>query len=211
MKLVIFGATGRTGRHLLEQARQAGHQVTAIVRDPDRLPTPIPQGLRVLAADVMNPAAIAPAIAGADAVITAIAPPGGRAPSTVGPDSARSIIQAMREVGARRLVAITGSMVDDTGPFFRNDATRKTVEEWNLAFTSSRGAPGPPPSPAPASTVLLPREGERTDYAIINHCRWDHFWDFMPSIAFKRSFRNYVLANFSANNVSPRAIIYRLA
>jgi hypothetical protein len=61
------------------------------------------------------------------------------------------------------------------------------------------------------STVLLPREGERTDYAIINHCRLDHFWDFMPSIAFKRSFRNYVLANFSANNVSPRAIIYRLA
>jgi putative NADH-flavin reductase len=121
MKLVIFGATGRTGRHLLEQALQAGHQVTAIVRDPDRLPTLMPQGLRVSAADVMNPAAIAPAIAGADAVISAIAPPGGRAPSTVGPDSARSIIQAMREVGARRLVAITGSMVDDTGdgPFFR--------------------------------------------------------------------------------------------
>jgi putative NADH-flavin reductase len=107
MKLVIFGATGRTGRHLLEQALQAGHQVTAIVRDPDRLPTLMPQGLRVLAADVMNPAAIAPAIAGADAVVTAIAPPGGRAPSTVGPDSARSIIQAMREVDARRLVAIT--------------------------------------------------------------------------------------------------------
>jgi hypothetical protein len=61
------------------------------------------------------------------------------------------------------------------------------------------------------STVLLPREGQRTDYAIINHCRWDHLWNFMPSILFKRSFRNYVLANFYANNITPRAHIYRLA
>jgi hypothetical protein len=61
------------------------------------------------------------------------------------------------------------------------------------------------------STVLLPRKGERTDYAIVNHCRWDHLWNFVPSIVFKRSFRNYLLANFTANNVSPRAVIYRLA
>ena len=61
------------------------------------------------------------------------------------------------------------------------------------------------------STVMLPREGERTDYAIINHCRWDHLWNFMPSILFKRSFKDYVLANFYANNITPRAFIYRLA
>jgi hypothetical protein len=61
------------------------------------------------------------------------------------------------------------------------------------------------------STVLLPCEGEETEYSIINHCRWDHLRDFMPSILFKPSFRNYVLANFSANNIAPRAIIYRLA
>jgi hypothetical protein len=61
------------------------------------------------------------------------------------------------------------------------------------------------------STVLLPREGERTDYAIINHCRWDHLWNFMPSILFKRSFKSYVLANFYANDITPRAVIYRLA
>jgi hypothetical protein len=69
----------------------------------------------------MDPAAIAPGISGADAVVSAIGPPGGRAPSTVGPDRARSIIQAMRAVGVRRLVAISGSMVDDAGdgPFFR--------------------------------------------------------------------------------------------
>jgi hypothetical protein len=61
------------------------------------------------------------------------------------------------------------------------------------------------------STVLLPGGSEQTEYAIINHCRWDHLRDFMPSIMFKPSFRNYVLANFRANNIAPRAIIYRLA
>jgi putative NADH-flavin reductase len=120
MHLAIFGATGRNGGLLLEQALQAGHQVTAIVRNPDRLPSPTPPNLRVVVADVMDPAAIAPGLAGADGVILAIGPPG-RAPSTVMTDSARSIIAAMRDVGARRLIAISGSMVDDTGdgPFFR--------------------------------------------------------------------------------------------
>jgi nucleoside-diphosphate-sugar epimerase len=59
MRLAIFGATGRTGSQLLEQALQAGHEVTAIVRNPDRLPTPAPAALRVVAADVMDAAAIA--------------------------------------------------------------------------------------------------------------------------------------------------------
>jgi putative NADH-flavin reductase len=88
--------------------------VTAIVRNPDRLPTPAPAGLRVVAADVMDAAAIAPGISASDAVISALSAPG-RAPSTVMSDSARSIIQAMRDVGPRRFVAISGSMVDDTG------------------------------------------------------------------------------------------------
>jgi putative NADH-flavin reductase len=114
MGIALFGATGRNGGLLLEQALEAGHAVTAIVRNPERLPSPAPPDLRVVVADVMDPAAIAPALAGADAVILAIGPPG-RAPSTVMTASACSIIAAMREVGVRRLIAISGSMVDDTG------------------------------------------------------------------------------------------------
>jgi uncharacterized protein YbjT (DUF2867 family) len=38
MRLTIFGASGQTGRHLLTQALAAGHTVTAVVRDPTRLP-----------------------------------------------------------------------------------------------------------------------------------------------------------------------------
>jgi putative NADH-flavin reductase len=71
-------------------------------------------------ADVTDPAAISPAIAGADAVFSAVAPPG-TGPSTLRQDSTRSIIQAMRKTGARRLVVISGSIVADEGesPYLR--------------------------------------------------------------------------------------------
>lgn len=61
------------------------------------------------------------------------------------------------------------------------------------------------------STVLLPREGERSDYRIINHCRWDRLRDALPSLIFERTFRGYVLANFEANRVAAMPILYRLA
>ncbi len=56
MKLTIFGATGATGTSLTGQALAAGHEVTAVVRDPARLAVPAQPGLRILSADVMDPA-----------------------------------------------------------------------------------------------------------------------------------------------------------
>ncbi len=61
------------------------------------------------------------------------------------------------------------------------------------------------------STVLLPRDGERSKYNIINHCRWDRLRDVLPSLVFKRTFRTYVLANFKANRVAAMPILYRMA
>lgn len=60
------------------------------------------------------------------------------------------------------------------------------------------------------SEVLLPRPGE-TDYTIINHCRWDHLTDFLPSLLLERSFHTYLQANFDANDVAPIPILYRRA
>ena len=59
--------------------------------------------------------------------------------------------------------------------------------------------------------MLLPRNGERSEYNIMNHCRWDRLRDVMPSLIFKRSFRTYVLANFVANRVAAMPILYRMA
>lgn len=61
------------------------------------------------------------------------------------------------------------------------------------------------------STLLLPDEPEKSQYTIINYCRWDKLSDILPSLLFKRTFKTYVLANFFENNVAPMPILYKLA
>jgi putative NADH-flavin reductase len=119
MKLTIFGATGATGTSLVQQALAAGHEVTAVVRDPARMTIPAHQWLRVVTADVLDPAAISPAVDGADAAISAVGP--GTGASTLRQDSTRSIIQAMQKTGTCRLLIVSGSVVADDGesPFMR--------------------------------------------------------------------------------------------
>src|SRR5262245_53798995 len=103
MRLTIFGATGGTGTQLVRQALERGHEVTAVVRDASRLDVPDQERLKVVTADVMDPSAIEPAVAGADVVISAI---GHRdtGPTTVCEDSARSVIEAMGKAGVRRFL-----------------------------------------------------------------------------------------------------------
>src|ERR1700759_325186 len=73
MKLTIFAATGGIGRQLLEQAIAAGHDVTAVARNPQHLSS---APARAVAADLAStdPAALHPAVAGADAVLSALGP-----------------------------------------------------------------------------------------------------------------------------------------
>jgi putative NADH-flavin reductase len=120
MKLIILGATGGTGTCLAGRALAAGHEVTAIVRDPSRLTLPAQPRLRIVTADVMDPASLGPAMVGAEAVITAIGPRG-TGPTTVIRDSVCSIIQALRGGGSRRLLEVSGSIVADEGesPYLR--------------------------------------------------------------------------------------------
>jgi putative NADH-flavin reductase len=114
MNLTILGATGATGTILTNQALAAGHDVTAVVRDAARLPIPADARLRVATANVMDPASIAPALDGADAVVSAVGPRG-TGPTTVIRDSVRSIIEAMDKTGTRRFVQVSGSVVADEG------------------------------------------------------------------------------------------------
>lgn len=114
MKLTVFGATGGTGRQVVEQALAAGHEVTAVVRDPARL-TLQHARLQVLCADVRDPAAIAPALADSEAVVSALGP---RPRDTIGICSAgaRSILTAMRATGVRRFVGVSAGPVAPPDP-----------------------------------------------------------------------------------------------
>ncbi|MDV7216720.1 NAD(P)-dependent oxidoreductase, partial [Streptomyces prunicolor] len=68
MKLTVFGATGGIGQEIVRQALASGHEVTAVVRDPARL-TVRGAGLEVFRADLTDPEAVRPAVAGRDAVL----------------------------------------------------------------------------------------------------------------------------------------------
>ncbi|GAA0598550.1 NAD(P)-dependent oxidoreductase [Actinomadura livida] len=115
MRLTIFGATGGTGVRLVRRALDGGDEVTAVVRDPARLPGELREAAGVVQADVVDPAALEEAVKGCDAVITAIGTREGRAPTTVCADSTRAIVAAMGAAGSRRLVVVSASGLD-AGP-----------------------------------------------------------------------------------------------
>lgn len=71
MRLVVFGATGGTGRQLVEQALTQGHIVTAFVRDPAKVSTKH-EKLRIVQGDMLRSESVEAAIAGQDAVVSAL-------------------------------------------------------------------------------------------------------------------------------------------
>src|SRR5881296_2711836 len=108
MKLTIFAATGGIGRQLLEQAVAAGDDVTAVVRNPKNLSAKV----RVVTADLAaaDPAALESAVAGADAVISALGPRSS-AEAGVAWQGTRAIVQAMRATDVRRIVVVSAAPI----------------------------------------------------------------------------------------------------
>ncbi|MGF1473025.1 MAG: NAD(P)-dependent oxidoreductase [Rubrobacteraceae bacterium] len=111
MRLVVFGASGRTGRPLVQQALEAGHEVTAFVRDASKLGMGH-ERLEIVEGDVRDPAKVREAVGGADAVLSVL---GHTKSSTKDVQAAgtENIVAAMRASGVRRLVSLTGAGVRD--------------------------------------------------------------------------------------------------
>jgi uncharacterized protein len=107
MKIVVCGATGRVGTCIVEQANQAGHDVTAFVRDRRRLKVGDDK-VSIVEGDVRNQAAVRAALEpGFDVVIFAIGETALK-PSTVVTDGARAIIAGMKDRGIPRLLGVSG-------------------------------------------------------------------------------------------------------
>ena len=103
MKLVIFGSTGTIGRHLVQHALDAGHEVTAFARDPSKLGISNPR-LRGIPGDVFDAPTVLEAVRGQDAVLIAL---GAGARGRVRSEGTRNIIHAMQTLGVRRLICQT--------------------------------------------------------------------------------------------------------
>src|SRR5690348_1732797 len=112
MKLLIIGSTGGTGRELVKQGLEQGHQVKAFARTPSKVGMSH-QNLRIAQGDVTAYASIEAAVQGQDAVLCAL---GTRVirKNTIQSEGTRNIILAMRKNGIKRLVVETSLDLGDS-------------------------------------------------------------------------------------------------
>ncbi len=113
MKLLIIGASRGIGRQLLEQALQAGHEVTAMARHPEKLPGQ-QEGLKVMAGDILDPQQVQQAVAGQEAVCLTIGIGVTWKPVTVFSQGTENVLAAMAEHGMKRLICVTGIGAGDS-------------------------------------------------------------------------------------------------
>ncbi|MFI6309888.1 NAD(P)-dependent oxidoreductase [Nocardia fusca] len=111
MRIVIFGANGPTGRLLTGQALAAGHDIVAFTRRPGDFPVTHDR-LTTVGGDVYDPAAVDRAVAGADAVLSALGVPFTRKPITTYSAGMANIVAAMHRHGVRRIAVVSSSAVD---------------------------------------------------------------------------------------------------
>ena len=111
MRLTVFAATGGVGRQILEQAVTAGHDVTAVVRSPQKL-SEYAETVRVVTADLANPdpTALKAAVNGADAVLSGLGPRS-QAEAGVATEGTRAMVAAMMAAGVRRLAVVSAAPV----------------------------------------------------------------------------------------------------
>ncbi len=102
MKLVIFGSTGSIGSHVVEQALEAGHTVTAFVRNPNKLNLQHPH-LNIFTGDVMNPALVEQAVIGHEAAICILGS-GKKLSGNVRSQGTKNVIQALEKAGIKRFI-----------------------------------------------------------------------------------------------------------
>jgi putative NADH-flavin reductase len=110
MKLIIFGATGSIGRHVVSQALEQGHNVTAFARDAANVGIQH-KNLRIALGDVMDPVSVENAIQGHDAVLVSI---GAGRKGNVRAEGTRNIINVMEKLGIRRLICQSSLGVGDS-------------------------------------------------------------------------------------------------
>jgi uncharacterized protein len=106
LKIALFGATGMIGSRIAAEATSRGHQVTALVRDPARVPGGN-ANLRAVQADVLDAGSIAATTRGHDVVASAYSPPSDDV--AVLTKATHALVEGVRAAGLKRLVVVGGA------------------------------------------------------------------------------------------------------
>jgi putative NADH-flavin reductase len=156
MNILLFGATGGTGREVLLQALEQGHNITAVVRNPSKISIQSDR-LNVIEGDVLT-SSLELAFAGQNAVICCLGAPANKA-GILRSEGTKNIVNAMKKANVNRLICQTSLGFDDskevlkcTSFFFKNiivpfilkstfrehSLQEKEIRESNLNWTIVR-------------------------------------------------------------------------
>ncbi|MFF4413691.1 NAD(P)-dependent oxidoreductase [Streptosporangium sp. NPDC001559] len=138
MRLIVFGATGGTGLQVVVRALDAGHDVTAVVRDPARLGAGGVAGggaggdprLTVIRGDVLEPEPWRRNVGGHDAVLSCLGSRDRKHPTTVYSRGTSNIVDAMLGTGVRRLLCLSsaGLEIPPGTPLAQRLVTRLVIQ-----------------------------------------------------------------------------------
>jgi putative NADH-flavin reductase len=110
MRLVVFGATGGTGREVVRQALDVGHEVTAVARRPSAM-TIQHKRLKVLQGDVLAPETLPQAVRDQEAVVFTVGA-ADRSPTKIYSVGVMNVLMAMHDANVHRLICVSASGLD---------------------------------------------------------------------------------------------------
>ena len=111
MRIAIFGGTGKTGLHLVQQALDAGDEVVALARTVSKL-TISHQHLKIVQGDILDAAGIEQTIQGVDTVLSLLGPKDNKPTFTISQGTAH-ILSAMKKHNVQRIIVVAGAGVRD--------------------------------------------------------------------------------------------------
>lgn len=125
MKVVLFGASGMIGSRVLAELLLRGHAVTAVARHPEKITA---QGATAVRGDVTDAASVASVAKGADAVVSAYAPPHDDPYSVV--PAARALIAGLATAGVKRILVVGGAGSLEVAPGLQLVDAPNFPEQW---------------------------------------------------------------------------------
>ncbi len=134
MKIALYGATGMIGQRILAEAVSRGHEVTAIVRNPEKIAANPKVAARK--GDITDAADVAEAVKGHDAVVSAYGPPFDQPElyTTV----ARALIEALPKAGVKRLLVVGGAGSLEVAPGVQLVDTPEFPAAWKAPALGHR-------------------------------------------------------------------------
>lgn len=126
MNIVLLGSTGNIGGHILAEALQRGHKVTAVTRDPAKLSPE--EGMSIRAGSTKDPSALASILRGHDTAVVSI---------RWNENDVRQVMDAIRQSGVERALFVIGA-----GSLLRDDGRR------HYDHAAEKGTPAPTSLPA---------------------------------------------------------------